>query len=70
MGRGGGPWAGGHGRFAMVKDGNTGGGDDDVLGEAGVSDKGSVGYDSADDDLVLNDLNYKVRGAEGRGGKK
>ena len=54
----------------MGEDGNTGGGDGDVLGEADISDKGSAGYDSADDDLVLNDLKFKVRGAEGRGGKK
>ena len=37
----------------------------DVLGEAGVSYKGSAGYDSANHDLVLNDLKFKVRGAEG-----
>ena len=41
-----------------------------MLGEAGISDKGSVSYDSADNDLVLNDLRFKVRGAEGQGGKK
>ena len=44
----------------MVKDGNTGDKNYGVLGEAGVSNKGSVGYDSVDDNLVLNDLNYKV----------
>ena len=40
---GGGPWAVGHGRFTMGEDGNTGGRDNDVLGEAGVSNKGSAG---------------------------
>ena len=59
LGRGRGPWAGGHGRFAMGEDGDTGGGDDDVLGEAGISDEGSAGYDSADDDLLLVDLRVK-----------
>ena len=63
MGRG--PWTICHGRGWQY-----GGRNDDVLGEAGVSYKGSAGYDSADHDLVLNDLKFKVRGAEGRGGKK
>ena len=43
-------------------------GEDDVLGETGISDEGSAGYDSAND-LVLADIKARVQGAEGQGGK-